>query len=332
MPEDGLSCYCAVTFSPSFGPTGTMRSRLADGRGSLENVFMVLGWITCPSVLFLAVWPAIAQTRPQGKDAPLPNIRQLMQEVQAHQRALDKVRESYTYSSMQTIQDIDGNGQVKKTQTEEHEDFFVNGHVIERTVKRDGKPLSAHDEQKETERVTKLVEKAEKTPPGQPLEGPTIGVSRLLDIMDVRNERRVMFRGRPAIVFDFVGRKDAKTHGLAEDASKKLQGTVWIDEADRQVAHLEVSFIDNFHVVGGLFANIQKGSNFRFDQELVSRVGEGEPSESGGLWLPTGGEGMLQARILLLKNMRQHIVERDYDYKRFRVETQQGKDAQAKAH
>ena len=80
--------------------------------------------------------------------------------------------------------------------------------------------------------------------------------------MDVRNARRVNFRGRPAIVFDFVGRKDAKTHGLAEDASKKLQGTIWIDEADRQVAHLEVSFIDNFHVAGGLFANIQKGSNF----------------------------------------------------------------------
>ena len=53
-----------------------------------------------------------------------------------------------------------------------------------------GKPLSDHDQQKETERVTKLVEKAEKTPPGQPLEGQTISMSRLLEIMDVRNPRR----------------------------------------------------------------------------------------------------------------------------------------------
>ena len=45
------------------------------------------------------------------------------------------------------------------------------------------------------------------------------------------------------------------------------------------------------------------------------------------LWLPTGGEGTLQARVLLVKNMRQHFSERDYDYKRFRVETQQAKDA-----
>ena len=255
----------------------------------------------------------------QENNAPLPDIHQLLREAQAHQKQLDKIRESYTYSSLQTRQDIDPSGQVKKTETEENEDFFVNGHVIERLVKRNGKPLNEHDEQKETERVTKLVEKAEKTPRDQALEGPTISVSRLLEIMDVKNERRENYRGRPAIVFDFIGRKDAKTHGIAEDASKKLRGTVWIDEADRQVAHLEVSFIDNFHIVGGLFANIQKGSNFHFDQALVNEE----------LWLPTGGEGTVQARVLLLKNYRQHFIERDYDYKRFKVETQQAKDAKA---
>ena len=36
----------------------------------------------------------------------------------------------------------------------------------------------------------------------------------------------------------------------------------------------------------------------------------------------------MQARLLLVKNLRQHFAERDYDYKRFTVEIQQGKDAQ----
>jgi hypothetical protein len=253
----------------------------------------------------------------QPANAPLPDIRKLMAEVMEHQKQLDKIRENYTYSSFRTTQDIDGNGQVKKTETQEFEDFFVNGHIIERQVKKDGKPLGDHDQQKETERVTKLVEKAEKTPRDQSLEGQNISVSRVLEIMDVRNPRRENYRGRPAIVFDFVGRKDAKTHGLAEDASKKLQGTVWVDEADRQVAHLQVSFTDNFRVAGGLVASIQKGSNFHFDQAPVN----------GELWLPTGGEGDMQARVLLVKNYRQHYAERDYDFKRFRVETQQAKDA-----
>lgn len=263
--------------------------------------------------LLLTQW-AHAQ---QAANAPLPAIPQLMNEVREHQKQLDKIRENYTFTSLQTTQDIDSNGQVKKTETQEFEEFYVNGHQIGRMVKKDGKPLNEHDQQKETERVTKLVEKAEKTPSGQPLEGPSINVSRILEIMDVRNPRRENYHGRTAIVFDFVGRKDAKTHGMAEDLSKKLQGTVWVDEADRQIAHLDASFNDIFRVGGGLVASIQKGSNFRFDQAAVN----------GEIWMPTGGEGTVQARVLLVKGIRQHFTERGYDYKRFRVETQQGKDA-----
>lgn len=256
-------------------------------------------------------------TAQQPVQPALPEIRELMHEVQEHQKQLDKIRENYTYTSYQVVEDIDANGAVKKTQASEYNDFFVNGHVIERKVKENDKPLDAHDDQKETERVTKLVEKAEQTARDKPLEGPTISVSRLLDIMDVRNERRELYRGDPTIVFDFVGRKDAKTHGMAEDASKKLQGTIWINEADRQVAHLEVSFDDNFRLVGGLVATVQKGSNFRFDQSKVN----------GEIWLPTGAEGTMLARVLLLKSLRQRFRERDYDYQRFKVETQQQKDA-----
>ncbi len=254
------------------------------------------------------------------KDAPLPDAHRLMREVAEHQKQLDKVRESYTYTSLQTTQDLDANGKVIKTKSTENEDFFVNSHAIERVVKKNGQPLSPSEEQKETARVTKLVEKAQKTPPDQPLEGQTVSISHMLEIMDVSAPRRESYRGRPAIVFDFVGRKDAKTHGMVEDASKKLKGTIWIDEADRQVAHLEGTFADNFHVAGGVLANIQKGTTFHFDQAPVA----------DGLWLPTGGEATVQARVLLLKNMRQHFTEKVYGYQRFSVETEQVKDAKVK--
>jgi len=273
-------------------------------------------WFKSPAALALTLC-CIAAFAQQPSSAPVPDIRQLMKEVQAHQKQVEKERENDTYTSLITIQDIDSSGHVTKTETEEDENFFVNGHLIARMVKKDGQPLNPHEEQKESERVTKLVEKAENTPSGQPLEGQTVSISHMLEIMDVRNPRRENYRGRPTIVFDFIGRKDAKTHGMIEDASKKLQGTIWIDEADRQVAHLEVSFNDNFRVAGGVFATVQKGSNFHFDQTPVG----------GGVWLPTGGEGAMQARLLVFKNLRQHYTERDYDFKRFSVETQQGKDA-----
>jgi len=258
--------------------------------------------------------PAQAQ---QAANPPLPDIRQLMQEVQKHQAELNKVRENYTFSVSQEVQEIDAKGKVSKTETEETEVFFVNGHEISQLVKKEGKPLSDEEQKKETERVTKMVKKAERTPPGQPLEGHVVTISRLLEIMDVRHERCESYRGRPTIVFDFVGRKDARTHGLAEDASKKLKGTVWIDEADSQVVHLDVAFDDNFRVAGGIVATIQKGSNFHFEQAQVN----------GEIWLPTGVEGTVQARVLLVKGYHQHFTERCYDYKRFHVNAQQGKGA-----
>jgi len=65
---------------------------------------------------------------------------------------------------------------------------------------------------------------------------------------------------------------------------------------------------------------VRKGSNFQFDQAPVN----------GEVWLPSGAEITVQMR-LLLKGTHEHITQRDYDYKRFRVETQQGKDAKVVA-
>ncbi|MGD0787268.1 MAG: hypothetical protein ABR898_04735 [Terracidiphilus sp.] len=294
---------------------------------------MDLAHILLPAGFLLLLTPGpLAQTQRTAGQASqtgqagqpvqaLPETPQLIREVREHQKQLDKARENYTFTSLQTTEYLDADGRVTKTENGEAEEFFVNGHQIGRLVKKDGKPLEGQEQQKETERVTKWVEKAEKPEQEQPKEGQQISLSHVLEVADVRNPRRESYRGRPTIVFDFVGRKDLKAHGMSEDISKKLQGTVWIDEADRQVAHLEVTFNDNFHVGGGLVASVQKGSSFRFDQELVN----------GEVWLPTGGEGSIQARILLVKGIHQRFIERDYDYKRFRVETEQGKDAKVVA-
>ena len=276
------------------------------------------------TILMAAVGVGVTeQAKKPGTDAalsePIPDVRTLMLDVSAHQKKLEKVRENYTYKMSSTVQEMDSNGSVKKTETEENDVFYVNTHRIERTVKKNGKPLDDHEQKKEQERIMKLVEKAEKVPPGTSVEGPnvTVSITQLLEIMQVSNPHREIFRGRPTIVFNFAGRHDAKTHGMAEDASKKIAGTLWVDEKDRQVARMEAHFTDNFHVAGGLLANIAKGSSFYFDQAPVN----------GEIWFPTYAEGQIEARVLLLKGVRQHMVERDYDYQRFSVDTQQGKTA-----
>jgi hypothetical protein len=280
--------------------------------------------------LFLTLWAAAAlpagralalrQPAQPSAAAPLPDIPALMLQVQAHQRQLDKVRENYTYHDSLRIDDLDSNGQVKKTETEDYEIFFVNSHHIQRLVKKNGKDLSPDEQKKEQERVTKEVEKATKLEPGKSMEAGEISISRILAIMKVSNPRRVSLNGRQTIAFDFVGDPHAQTHGIAEDASKKLAGTLWVDEKDTQVAKLTVHFDDNFHIGGGLVASVQKGSSFEFEQALVNNE----------LWLPTSAEVHLSAREFVFKGYRQTMRFQDSNYQRFHVDANQQPGASLK--
>jgi hypothetical protein len=257
--------------------------------------------------------PCAARAADQTSAVTVPDVGALLREVETHQRRIDRVREDYTFQEIARIEDVDGNGKVKKVSTEEHEVFFVNGHPIRRQIMKDGKELSAGEQKKEQDRVNKAVEKASKTAPGDPVNGDAISVHRLLEIIAIKNPRRVVYKGRATITFDFVGDPHAKTHGMTEDISKKLSGTVWIDEKDREVARMEARIDENFKIGGGLVASVQKGSSFTFDQGLVNQE----------LWLPTGGDVRLSARILLLKGIRQNIHFQNERYQKFHADAQQ---------
>ena len=252
----------------------------------------------------------VAKPSSAGERA-IPDIATLMHEVEAHQKQLDLVREDYTYHEKMQRDELDGNGQVKKSETFENEVFFVNTHRIERRVKKDGRPLTPDEEKKVQESVTKEIERALKTPAHTSMHGDSeISVSRLLTIMKVANPRRISLNGRDTIAFDFTGDPHAKTHGMAEDFSKKIGGTLWVDEKDREVSRMEVHVDDNFRVGGGLVASIQKGTTFKFEQAPVNHE----------LWLPTAAEIHLGARVLLFKGYREDIHVRNSDYQKFHAE------------
>jgi len=139
-----------------------------------------------------------------------------------------------------------------------------------------------------------------------------VSVSQLLAIMKVSNPRREMLDGRSTIAFDFTGDPHAKTHGMAEDASKKLSGTLWIDEQDREVRRMIARFDDNFHLGFGLLS-VGKGSNFTFNQKLVNNE----------LWLPIDGQAHVIAHAIGIIGFRADIAVTDSDYQKFHAEAQQ---------
>lgn len=112
-----------------------------------------------------------------------------MREVEEREKQIEKIGESYTYTSVDISQDLDFWGQCGQDRYVRALHFFVNGPYIERTPKKDNRPLSESEAQKETDRVTKVIERAQKTPPDRPLDGPEFNITRVLEVMDIRPPR-----------------------------------------------------------------------------------------------------------------------------------------------
>ena len=188
----------------------------------------------------------------------------------------------------------------------------MNGRQVGRVVKKDGVPLSPAEEKAERERIRKLVERFAKLPDAAGTGGRAGLIAEILKVVNVSNPRRVALNGRATLAFDFAGDRHAAAHGMEQNAEKKSAGTVWIDEADRQVARLEVRLDDNFHIGGGLLASFQKGTRIDIEQ---SPIGD-------GLWMETANEQHVEAR-LVVKRYRQNVHIKDVDFKRFDVESLQ---------
>jgi hypothetical protein len=247
--------------------------------------------------------------------APMPEPATLVKEIEAHQRRMDELRENYTFHEITLTDELDSNGAVKGMDSEERDVFFVNGFRIARLTRKNGKELSEGDRRHEEDRIKKRIETVSKFPPGHSYNrrGENAGLSQILPLMKISNPRRITLNGRSTLAFDFVGDPHAKARGLAENAARKITGTVWIDETDREVARLEARFDDNFNIGGGFLASIRKGTSLVFEQSRLDQE----------LWMPSVSEIHLSARELLVKGVRQNIHIKDSDFRRFETAARQ---------
>jgi hypothetical protein len=271
-------------------------------------------WIAQLALLVSLGWFASGASQ----QAPLPDAATMLREVEARQKQLDKARENYTFRAVQTTRQLDSSGNTKKVETEEHEVFFVNGHRVQKLVRKDGKDLTPDQARKEQDRVNKEVLKISQPGYVSP-DKDEITVTRLLQIVTFSRPRRVGLNGRDTIAFDFAGDQHAKTHGRDEDALKKVSGTIWVDEADHEVSRMSATLDDNYHVGFGLLASVAKGSNVVFDQALIRNE----------VWLPTAIALHLQARAFLVAGFRADIDVRYDQYRKFQTDAVQQPGATA---
>lgn len=275
---------------------------------ALSRILLLILPLAC-NVLGLAQ-PKVSDNR------PLPDINQLLMDVQKNQKQIDDLTDKYACKEATEEHELDKKGAVKKTKTFQYEVFYLGGEPVRRLVAKDGKPLSEGDLKKENDKVEKRIkeyqkEQQEDAEARKKRQKDQVDISTFLRIAHFFNPRRESFRGHEVIVFDFVPNPAYKPQNRSEDLLHKLNGTLWVDEQAHQVVRLEAHLGDSLKFGGGLFASVRKGSSLVFEQERIN----------GELWLPSYAEVHFSARLLLFKNMTGDFNSHFSDYKKFRVES-----------
>src|SRR5262249_689522 len=152
-------------------------------------------------------------------------------------------------------------------------------------VKKNGKPVTKDEEEKETKRLEKRIkdiddqkrkeeekkrkrdEKAAKEGKAESDDDADPNLSSFLRICDFVNPRRERFRNRDVIVFDFQPREGIKAKNLGESLIQKLIGVMWVDEKANEIVRLEARLNDNFKIGGGLLASLKSGGSLVDEQD-----------------------------------------------------------------
>jgi hypothetical protein len=234
---------------------------------------------------------ALMSGAPAAEQAkPLPDAQQLLNRALADQKKLQEQQERYSCKVRNEVVQTDSKGKVKRSEVREEEQFFVNGHQIDRTLSKNGKFLDASAEKKEDERVSK--EAAKYSDPNQRIKAENENekqVEAVMRMIKTSGERRATVNDRPTIFFHIEGNPNAKPKDLTERAMQAVTGTMALDEATGELLDLDIKTDKDVKVAGGLVGDLHKGFQLHVRQA----------PQDDGIWLTELIEGSGDGRAAL---------------------------------
>jgi len=271
------------------------------------------------TLAFLAVPPV------RAGDDPKEILRHALR-ANARDRELER---SYTYVERDEQRTLDGAGAVKHRESTTWDVVPLREDAqFRRLIERDGKPLSAKEEQKqqaarekrEAERQKVDAQRANETPEQREkrLDAKERGRQReqreiddVVDGLDLRLDGEEQIDGVPVWVIEAAPRPGYQFQ--SNDVARflgKMKGRVWIAKNDYQPVKFDAETTDAISF-GVILARLNKGMRVHVECTYVN----------GEVWLPKRMTFSASARIALLKGLRME-GESDYsDYKKFSVDS-----------
>ena len=227
---------------------------------------------------------------------------------------------NYTWTARETTRHLDSRGEQKSTDSEKWETVILYGTPYRRIIERNGKPLSAAEQQKEKEKIDRAVSRLEH-------ESDRERAARLAKEEKERTKEREFLKelpeafrfriegeekidGRETWVVSAKPNPDFQAKHSDAKAFQRIEGRIWIDKSEFQWVRIEAKTTGV--ISWGLFlARLDPGASLSFEQARVNDE----------IWLPrtmrVGGSG----RLGLVKKLREEQEVDWSDYRKFQVES-----------
>lgn len=241
-------------------------------------------------ILLLA--SAILSAQTPNSSAPLPNPTQLLKRAIVSQQKMAEQRERYSCRVTDAGTKTDKDGNIKETDTEVKELFFVNGIPIERLLSKDGKDLSPDEVKKQDERVMKdAVKYSNQSTATKETDKQAQQLQDFLSAMMLANGRRRIENGRSVLDYNIVPNPKFQAKNLNQRVATVMQGTISVDETTGVPIDLNIRSVADLKIGGGILANVHKGLWIHVHNH----------AEPDGVWLTDliEGSGDMRAALFL---------------------------------
>lgn len=231
--------------------------------------------------------------------APLPKGDEVIARAQKRLEKLaeDDASRPPTYSRTNVILQLDDNGKVEKRTEKIYAVQLIRGLPRARVVAVDGRVLSSEEQRTvraQEERFQRAVAQ-EKNP------DETRPKAWLNDDIRARflftTTGRTNFEGRSILMLAFAPRADAPAKTMVDKVINTVHGVVWVDEAEDEIARLDMNMAKSVKFWGGLVGQLDG-----FDFSILRR------RSPEGIWFNRQSFGNIRFRRLFT-TMRLQITE-----------------------
>jgi len=230
------------------------------------------------------------------------------------------LRQQYTFLEKSVEKEFDTKGKPKKTESTVHDVSILYGHQFRRMIEKDGKPLSAKDEQKEKERLEKFTAKwAHETPEERKKrlagreknrEKETAFLREIPDAYDLRLVGQEKVDGKDTWVIQAEPHPGYRPKVSEAKYLAKIHGKIWIDKAEYQWVKADAETIDTISF-GLVLFRLYKGSRLQFEQARVNDE----------IWLPRLQRIQAGARIGIFLKASYDGVTTYENYRKFQSDS-----------